>query len=197
MSHNYIQYFHLSNPVAFQNEGSLFQLYIQLFLKRLDQECLLYILLFDTTLIFFAILSNIELINLSKGSKIKPNKTFEKILNLIGLKTITNNNQSYSSGEKRDIIEVNKLNFSLKILPLICYEIIYTGNIFKNGDFDFIVNISEDGWFGDSIGPHQHFAHSIFRSVEYGRYTLRSANNGISAIIDPSGSIIDQLSIDQ
>ena len=58
-----------------------------------------------------------------------------------------------------------------------------------------LVNISEDGWFGNSIGPYQHFAHNVFRSVEYGKYTLRSANNGISAIIDPSGLIIDKLNI--
>ena len=63
--------------------------------------------------------------------------------------------------------------------------------------YNFIVNISEDGWFGNSIGPYQHFAHSIFRSVEYGKYTLRSANNGISAIIDPSGLIIDKLNVDR
>ena len=48
--------------------------------------------------------------------------------------------------------------FLLKILPLICYEIIYSGKIFKNSNFDLIVNISEDGWFGKSIGPKQHFA---------------------------------------
>ena len=47
----------------------------------------------------------------------------------------------------------------------------------------------------DSIGPHQHFAHTIFRSIEYGKYTLRSANNGISAVVDPSGSIIDKINI--
>ena len=60
-----------------------------------------------------------------------------------------------------------------------------------NEDIDLIVNISEDGWFGTSIGPQQHFIHSMFRAVESGKYLLRSANNGIAAIINPLG-IIEQ-----
>ena len=114
---------------------------------------------------------------------------FEKLFSMIGLKTITNNYQSYSKGNKRDIIEIKKDNFSLKILPLICYEIIYTGEIYKVDNFDVIINISEDGWFGESVGPIQHFAHSVFRSIESGKYIIRSANNGTSAIINPIGEI--------
>ena len=55
----------------------------------------------------------------------------------------------------------------------------------------YIINISEDGWFGRSIGPKQHFSHSIFRSIESGKYIIRSANNGITAIVNPIG-IIEQ-----
>jgi len=116
---------------------------------------------------------------------------FENIFKTIGLRTITNNYQSFSRGNKRDTIEIVKEKFSLKILPLICYEIIYSGKIFKNSNFDLIINISEDGWFGQSIGPKQHFIHSIFRAVESGKYILRSANNGIAAIINPLG-ILEQ-----
>jgi len=122
---------------------------------------------------------------------------FEKIFINIGLKTITNNYQSYSKGTKRNIIDINESNFSLKILPLICYEIIYSGKIFENNNFDFIVNISEDGWFGQSIGPKQHFVHSIFRAVESGKYVLRSANNGITAIINPLGVVEKQLDLNK
>jgi apolipoprotein N-acyltransferase len=114
---------------------------------------------------------------------------FENILRRVGLKTITNNFQSFSSGKKRDIFEINQNNFSLKILPLICYEIIYSGKIFDNSDFDLIINISEDGWFGQSIGPKQHFSHSVFRAIESGKYILRSANNGVAAIINPLGIV--------
>ena len=111
----------------------------------------------------------------------------ENFFSMIGLKSITNNYVSYSKGNKRDIIEIKKNNFSLKILPLICYEIIYSGEIYKDNNFNIIINISEDGWFGRSIGPMQHFAHSVFRSIESGKYVIRSANNGISAIINPIG----------
>ena len=114
---------------------------------------------------------------------------FESILGLIGLKTVTNNYQSFSSGETRTPLHVKNSKIDLTLLPLICYEIIYSGKLSRDNNFDYIINISEDGWFGNSIGPEQHFAHSIFRSIESGKYIIRSANNGISAIINPIGII--------
>ena len=118
----------------------------------------------------------------------------EKFLSRTGLKSLTNNYQSYSPSKLRKLFILSE-NPKIKVLPLICYEIIYSGSLSKENDYNFIVNISEDGWFGNSVGPFQHFAHSIFRSIENGKYTLRSANNGISAIVDPSGSIIDKINI--
>ena len=105
--------------------------------------------------------------------------------------------RSYSKGSERNIIKINKSNTSLKFLPLICYEIIYSVRIFNNSDFDFIINISEDGWFGQSIGPKQHFIHSIFRAIESGKYVLRSSNNGMSAIINPLGDIEQEVSFNE
>ena len=122
---------------------------------------------------------------------------FEKILKKIGLRSLTNNYNSFSKGAQRDIIEFKNKNFSLKILPLICYEIIYSGKLFNDFYFDLIVNISEDGWFGNSIGPKQHFAHSIIRAIESGKYILRSANNGIAAIINPVGTIEQKVNFGQ
>ncbi len=119
---------------------------------------------------------------------------FEKMLKKIHLKSLTNNYQSFSSGENRKIIKINENGFNIKILPLICYEIIYSGRIYESSDFDYIINISEDGWFGNSIGPHQHFTHSVFRAVESGKYIIRSANNGIAAIINPVGIIEKKIS---
>ena len=117
----------------------------------------------------------------------------ENLLKNVGLKSLTNNYQSYSKGQKREIIELNQNNFFIKFLPLICYEIIYSGKLYKNYDFDIIVNISEDGWFGQSIGPEQHFVHSIFRAIESGKYVIRSANNGIAAIVNPLGNIEEKI----
>ena len=140
------------------------------------------------------ILNSYNKVNLVPFGEFLP---FEKLLGHIGLKNITNNYQPYSSGEKRNIIEINKFNFSVKLLPLICYEIIYSGNIYDDGNFDFIVNISEDGWFGQSIGPQQHFVHSVYRAIESGKYVLRSANNGIAAIVNPLGVIEKQIDTNQ
>ena len=69
--------------------------------------------------------------------------------------------------------------------------------MFKNNNFDLIINISEDGWFGQSIGPEQHFVHSIFRAIESGKYVLRSANNGSTAIINPMGVIEEKIDINK
>ncbi len=121
----------------------------------------------------------------------------EKILKNIGLKSITNNYLSFSRGKERKILEINDTKLDLKILPLICYEIIYSGKLFTNPNFDLIVNISEDGWFGDTIGPEQHFTHSIFRAIESGKYIVRSSNNGIAAIINPLGVIEKKLKFGQ
>ena len=116
---------------------------------------------------------------------------FENILGSIGLKTVTNNYQSFSSGQSRTPLNIKNSKINLNLLPLICYEIIYSGKLSRDDNFDYIINISEDGWFGNSVGPKQHFSHSIFRSIESGKYIIRSANNGISAIINPIG-IVEQ-----
>ena len=122
---------------------------------------------------------------------------FEDLLRGIGLRSLTNNYQSFSEGDSREIIKIDQKNFLLKILPLICYEIIYSGKLFDNPDFDLIINISEDGWFGQSIGPKQHFVHSIFRAIESGKYIIRSSNNGITAIINPIGNIEQKINFGQ
>ena len=135
---------------------------------------------------------SLNLLNSYNKIKLVPFGEFlpiEKILKNIGLKPLTNDYQSYSKGRERNIIKIKVNDSSLKFLPLICYEIIYSGKIFNNPDFDFIINISEDGWFGQSIGPKQHFIHSVYRAIESGKYVLRSSNNGISAIINPIGDI--------
>ena len=116
---------------------------------------------------------------------------FEKVLSLVGIKTVTNDYQSFSRGENLKALLIKNDKIELKLLPLICYEIIYSNRLFKDKNFDYIINISEDGWFGNSIGPKQHFSHSIFRSIESGKYIIRSSNNGISAIINPIG-IVEQ-----
>ena len=117
---------------------------------------------------------------------------FEKFFKKIGLKKISYGYESFSSGNDRNLIFLDDKNFNF--IPLICYEIIYSGKInLKSDKTNFIINISEDGWFGNSIGPYQHFSHSIFRAIEEGKNIIRVSNNGISAYIDSNGLIIDKL----
>ena len=137
------------------------------------------------------ILSLYNKINLVPFGEFLP---FEKILSKFGLKKITPGYSSFSSGDERKLINLgNKFKEKL-ILPLICYEIIYPAKIKKNNQFpDLVINISEDAWFGQSIGPHQHFTKAIYRSVEEGVFIARSANKGISAFVNPNGKVLKSL----
>jgi apolipoprotein N-acyltransferase len=78
-----------------------------------------------------------------------------------------------------------------RVAPFICYEIVYGGLVARNArNADILVTISNDSWFGDSIGPWQHLQIAQMRGRENGRYVLRATNNGISAIIDHKGRIV-------
>jgi len=156
------------NSIETQNDENLFFNSMAIFNNKLD------------------LIASYNKVNLVPFGEFIP---FESILSLIGFKTVTNNYQPFSSGEKRAPLNVKNSKIDLSLLPLICYEIIYSGKLSRDNNFDYIINISEDGWFGNSIGPTQHFSHSIFRSIESGKYIIRSANNGISAIINPIGTI--------
>ncbi len=115
---------------------------------------------------------------------------FEKFLNKIGLKKITEGHGSFLKGDRQKNLIIGELN----ILPLICYEVIFTKFIQQsNKETNIIINISEDGWFGDSIGPYQHFAKGIYRAIEQDTYFVRSANKGVSAIIDNKGLVVKKL----
>jgi len=116
---------------------------------------------------------------------------FENILSKLGLKKITEGHGSFLKGQDDNSLVVEKI----RILPLICYEIIFPNLIQKfDNNTNLIVNISEDGWFGNSIGPDQHFAKAIFRAIENNTFLLRSTNRGVSAIIDNKGNLIKKIS---
>ena len=106
------------------------------------------------------------------------------------MKKITEGQGSFLAGGRQNNLVIDKLN----ILPLICYEIIFP-ELLQSSDenTNIIINISEDGWFGNSIGPHQHFVKGVFRAVEQNSFLIRSANKGISAIINNKGEIVKKL----
>ena len=138
--------------------------------------------------------NRMEIVGEYKKQKLVPFGEFlpyEKILNKIGLKKITEGHGSFLKGKKQ---QENILIDNLNILPLICYEVIFT-ELTQNThpDTNLIVNISEDGWFGNSIGPHQHFAKAIFRAVEQNLFLVRSVNKGTTAIISNKGQILKTL----
>ncbi|HET8705154.1 MAG TPA: apolipoprotein N-acyltransferase, partial [Pseudomonadales bacterium] len=84
---------------------------------------------------------------------------------------------------------VNKYEFA----PFICYEIMYPELVQHNAKTaDFLLTVSNDAWFGDSIGPKQHFEMARFRALELGKYLLRDTNTGITAIVDQNGHIVSE-----
>jgi apolipoprotein N-acyltransferase len=82
--------------------------------------------------------------------------------------------------------------------PLICYEVIFPGRVLDRADRpSWLLNITNDGWFGTSAGPHQHFASARLRAVEEGLPVVRAANTGISGVIDSYGRVVARLGLDR
>jgi apolipoprotein N-acyltransferase len=94
-----------------------------------------------------------------------------------------------SSGREPPLIQLR--NFSVGVS--ICYEDAYGNQVIDAlPQAAVLVNISNDAWFGDSLAPHQHLEIARLRALETGRYLLRSTNTGISAVIDPKGTVISR-----
>jgi apolipoprotein N-acyltransferase len=84
-------------------------------------------------------------------------------------------------------------SFQYHVAPFICYEVVYPDFVRQNiKGSEFLLTISNDSWFGASIGPLQHLEMAQMRAAENRRYMIRGTNNGVSAVIDEHGQIIDQ-----
>ncbi|MCK0206950.1 apolipoprotein N-acyltransferase [Starkeya koreensis] len=120
---------------------------------------------------------------------------FQETLETLGLEALTRQRGGFASARERSLLAIPGLP---PAVPLICYEAIFpdeimpaaTGGAARPG---FLLNVSNDAWFGLTPGPYQHFEQARLRAVEQGLPLIRVTNNGISAIVDPLGRIIGML----
>ena len=116
---------------------------------------------------------------------------FQETLEKLGLMQLTKVQGGFLSGDRHRAYAVKG---APRFLPLICYEIIFPGVVVPRGERPgWLLNVTNDAWFGISTGPHQHFQQARVRAIEEGLPLVRAANNGISAVIDPLGRIVKEL----
>jgi apolipoprotein N-acyltransferase len=119
---------------------------------------------------------------------------WQGLLEAIGLKQLTRMRGGFTEGATpRPTLAVGGLP---PVGGLICYEAIFPGvgaaSARRPG---LLVNVTNDGWFGNTTGPRQHFYQARVRAVEEGLPLVRAANNGISAVVDSSGRVVGKLGI--
>jgi apolipoprotein N-acyltransferase len=116
---------------------------------------------------------------------------FQSFLEKFGLQSLTKQVGGFSAGDRHHLITVPGTPLAL---PLICYEVIFPGEEMPPEERGgWIVNVTNDAWFGYSTGPFQHLEQSRVKAIEEGLPLVRAANTGISAVIDPVGRIINSL----
>jgi apolipoprotein N-acyltransferase len=118
---------------------------------------------------------------------------FQNLMEKLGFVQLTRVQGGFIPGTRRRAMEIPN---APRALPLICYEAIFPGDITTRDDRPgWIINLTNDGWFGISTGPYQHLQQMRLRAVEEGLPVVRAANTGISAVIDPSGRIVARLGL--
>jgi apolipoprotein N-acyltransferase len=116
---------------------------------------------------------------------------FQNILERLGLQVLTEQRGGFLAGDRHRLITAPG---APAVLPLICYEIIFPGELKSSEERPgWIVNVTNDGWFGNSPGPYQHLQQARVTAIEEGLPLARAANTGISAVVDPVGRIIGSL----
>jgi apolipoprotein N-acyltransferase len=134
-----------------------------------------------------AVIATYDKVHLVPGGEFLP---FQGVLEWLGFRQLTRLPGGFSAGETPRNIT---LPSGLKLGPLICYEAIFPTGVYDDERPDVLLNVTNDGWFGDTPGPHQHFAQARVRAIEQGLPLIRAANTGISALIDPLGRTLVSL----
>jgi len=108
---------------------------------------------------------------------------------------LVENVSDFSAGETATILPVDSHNVSTSI----CYEVVYPDLVrqFVVAGSEMLTTITNDAWFGRTSAPYQHFEQASMRAIEEGRYLVRSANTGISGIVDPYGRVLARTEIFQ
>lgn len=119
---------------------------------------------------------------------------FQGVLDALGLQQLTGG-VAFTPGASAQTVRLPGVPaFS----PLICYEIIFPGQVARPDDRpDWLLNVTNDGWFGLTNGPYQHLALARFRAIEEGLPVVRAASTGVSAIIDAHGRTVSSLGLDR
>jgi apolipoprotein N-acyltransferase len=118
---------------------------------------------------------------------------FQNLLEKLGFVQLTKVQGGFIPGIERRSLEIPH---APRALPLICYEAIFPDQITtRDNRPGWIVNLTNDGWFGISTGPYQHLQQARLRAIEQGLPVVRAANTGISAVIDPLGRIVARLGL--
>ncbi len=113
----------------------------------------------------------------------------------LGLDKMFTGGQGFSHGEGIKTLNIDGMP---SVGVLICYEIIFPGQVTDPENRpDWLLNITNDAWYGESTGPYQHVLQTRVRAIEEGLPLVRSASTGISAIIDPYGRIVDQIGLNK
>jgi apolipoprotein N-acyltransferase len=120
---------------------------------------------------------------------------FQSLLESLGLEQLTRIRGGFSAGSQRRTMRAGE---APAFSPLICYEIIFPGAVLPQGPRPgFLLNVTNDAWFGATPGPYQHFHQARVRAVEEGLPLVRAANSGISAVTDGYGRILARTTLDE